>query len=648
MGIQNSAIADNGIQNLNLSDLLKIEFKKDSYFESQLVEGVVTFQPKQNMVFNDILIKFQQYEYFSYIIEEPNKIVSDLNTHVFFEKPMNAGYFLNAQRVQGGMFSLNPGTYKIPFQFTLPPNIPPSFEYPIKNRRAALRYIFSAQVLSPYAKTITESYLWVKARPINVPDTIKHENYITVKNVGIINRGKSGIALFTMSNNFKINDMLPFTVDIYNEDCGVQVKEVKISIKRIVTFMDKGKEYQHRTAILRRKYHCICDRNSKNTFHYDDIQIRDDEFRDVDFNRSLSPYPFLNDLNLLMPNIRSKFIKCEYSLKATSYFDLSVLGKNRPRVEMPIFITHQIQKEFEYEKNQNLNKRQQQLYSGVDLNKVENTYKPGNNKNMNNMNNNNMNRPMGNNNNNNSGNNMGNSSSNQSGSSTGGKKYSYQAYIAARNLNNPNKSQNNNNNINNNNNNWKSNSSFQPSNIILEIIVGIIIVILGTIIIILGTIIIIIIILGITIIIIIIRGEIIIIAITTIIIILGEIIITKTIMEEEIMEFLILLVEEMMISLVLIISIIITCLKILFVIIMNQLILLVIMSRIILLVIIMDQIIPLVIIITPLLQILLEIIIIIIINHKTHLEMMLLKIHLVEIQDKVLIKVLIQDFKINL
>ena len=54
--------------------------------------------------------------------------------------------------------------------------------------------------------------------------------------------------------------------------------------------MDKGKEYQHRTAILRRKYHCICDRNSKNTFHYDDIQIRDDEFRDVDFNRSLSPF----------------------------------------------------------------------------------------------------------------------------------------------------------------------------------------------------------------------------------------------------------------------------------------------------------------------------------------------------------------------
>ena len=213
------------------------------------------------MVFNYILIKFQQYEYFSYIIEEPNNIVSDLNTHVFFEKSMNAGYFLNAQRVQGGMFSLNPSTYKIPFQFTLPERIPLSFEYPMKKRRAVLRYIFSAQVLSPYSKTFTQSYLWIKSRPINVPDTIKHENYVNIKNMGIVNRGKSDIALFTMNNNFKINDMLPFIIDIYNEECGVQVKEVKISLKRIVTFMDKGKEYQHRTAILRKKYPCLWDKN---------------------------------------------------------------------------------------------------------------------------------------------------------------------------------------------------------------------------------------------------------------------------------------------------------------------------------------------------------------------------------------------------
>ena len=68
-----------------------------------------------------------------------------------------------------------------------------------------------------------------------------------------------------------------------------------------------------------------------------------------------------------MPNIRSKFIKCEFSLKATSYFDLSALEKVIPRVEIPIFITHQIQKEFEYEKNLNLNKIPVQLFLVLNL-----------------------------------------------------------------------------------------------------------------------------------------------------------------------------------------------------------------------------------------------------------------------------------------
>lgn len=107
------------------------------------------------------------------------------------------------------MISLTPGSYKFPFKFTLPRDIPPSFEYPFRNRRASLRYTFSAELLSPYVKSLTETYIWIKARPINIPSAIKHENYVKVKNVGILSRGQSGVALFTMANNFRINDMLP-------------------------------------------------------------------------------------------------------------------------------------------------------------------------------------------------------------------------------------------------------------------------------------------------------------------------------------------------------------------------------------------------------------------------------------------------------
>ena len=459
MGGTYSQISDNGIQNLNRSEMLTVQFKKEYYYEGQVVEGVIIFEPKQRVAINDILIKFHQSEYFVYVIDD-KETISELNSNVFFEKPIGAANYLNMGG-QGGMISLNPGSYKFPFQFTLPNNIPPSFEYPFKNRRASLRYTFTAVVVSPYLQTLTESYMWIKARPLNIPDQIKHENYVTVKNVGIVSRGKSGIAIFTMANNYRINDMLPFTVDIYNEECGVQVKEVKISLKRTVTFVKAGKQYQHRVAILRKKYPCLCYKNSRNSYHYDDIQIRDGIFKDADFNRALNPYPFIDDLNLLMPNMRSNLIKCEYSLKATSYFDLSVLGKNRPRVEMPIYITHQLQKEFEYEKNTNQYNGQGQEFAGRDFQRGfaahNNPFENNNNDWGNNNNNNNNNNNWGNsNNNNNSGNNYNknNLSSSLSTSTAGTKKFSYEAYIATKKLNNPNQ---------NNNNDWKSKSTFQSS-----------------------------------------------------------------------------------------------------------------------------------------------------------------------------------------
>ena len=436
MGAQYSQVSDNGIKNLNRSDMLTIQFKKESYYEGQVCEGVIIFEPKQRIAIQDILIKFHYSEYIVYVIDEKDT-VTELNSNVFFEKPIGAANYLNMNG-QGGMISLNPGSYKFPFQFTLPNNIPPSFEYPIRNKRASLRYTFSATVLSPYLKTLTESYIWIKQRPISVPDTIKHENYVNVKNVGIITRGKSGIALFTMENNYRINDMLPFTVDIYNDECGVQVKEVKISLKRTVTFIKGGQQFQHRTAVLRKKYPCVCNKNSRNSFHYDDIQIRDNEFKDADFNRALNPYPFIDDLNLLMPNMRSKLIKCEYSLKATSYFDLSVFEKSRPRVEMPIYITHQLQKEFEYEKNTNQNNGQGQEFFARDFQRGfsgnNNPFQNNNNNQWgNNNNNNNNNNQWGNNNNNNNWNNNNN--------------------------NNWNNNNNNNNWNNNNNNNWNNNSN---------------------------------------------------------------------------------------------------------------------------------------------------------------------------------------------
>ena len=86
MGTENSkTVSDNGIQNLSRSDIMTIQFKKESYYEGQTVEGTIILEPRQNIVMNDILIKFRQSEYFVYVVDEKNT-VSDLNSQTFFEK----------------------------------------------------------------------------------------------------------------------------------------------------------------------------------------------------------------------------------------------------------------------------------------------------------------------------------------------------------------------------------------------------------------------------------------------------------------------------------------------------------------------------------------------------------------------------------
>jgi hypothetical protein len=94
MGGTYSQISDNGIQNLNRSEMLTVQFKKESYYEGQVVEGVIIFEPKQRVAINDILIKFHQSEYFVYVIDD-KETISELNSTVFFEKPIGAANYLN-------------------------------------------------------------------------------------------------------------------------------------------------------------------------------------------------------------------------------------------------------------------------------------------------------------------------------------------------------------------------------------------------------------------------------------------------------------------------------------------------------------------------------------------------------------------------
>jgi len=349
MGNNINGIIDDPIKNLTKSNIMSLEFEKEFYYESQECKGFVDFHPLSSISFGDILIRMRVMECWVYY-ENEKKTHSEINNQVILEQKLNCHQFFNLQ--VGQSIQLPAGTYKIPFSFILPKNLQPSFELPIPNRSAYLRYTLTAELLSSFQKTMTQEFILIKSRPIIIPTAVKHDNYKKVYDIGIIPRGKSGISLSMVENNYKINDIIPLTVDIDNTNCDRVVSGIKLTLKRHVVFYKKNEEYPFTVKIFRKKYDVFIQPGSKGTFRYE-IQLRDSELKGFVYRRELNPYyKQINDLNLLLPSLNSNLFKCDYKLKATTYFDFLSRKGSRPRIEVPLYVTAQLKTEYEVEKHQ--------------------------------------------------------------------------------------------------------------------------------------------------------------------------------------------------------------------------------------------------------------------------------------------------------
>ena len=377
---------------------IKIAVNKDFYYESQVIEGDIFLESRQNIIITDIVLSLKQMECWLYK-ESDNNVFSEINNNVIHEQNANIKQILGASSQN---VALNSGSYRFPFKFYIPQNLQPSFEYPQRNRAAYIRYILNAEIVSPQIKGTASKYILIKSRPIVVQHQPRHEDEKSIWTMGIVPRGTCKIAVFTVSNNYRINDIIPLTVDIYNENCKNDVKTIKISIKRLLTFIDKQKKiYKSEETFYRENYDVCVAAGTKNSFHYD-IQLRDSELKGFSYNKEMNPYQNLEDLNLLMPTLKTSLIGCEYSIKVTAYFSIFTPHDCRPRIDLPLFVTAQTvddynveqrQMEIDNKKNMNMN-----MYNNYNFNNPPMGQQGGNNySNYNNNNNNNNNNNYGNN-----------------------------------------------------------------------------------------------------------------------------------------------------------------------------------------------------------------------------------------------------------
>ena len=329
------------------SDLIRFEFKKDGYFDCQLVEGSLILQANKEIKLDEIIIRLRMIQSFNIILSKDNVVTNYFQKKIFLQK-LNLPYIFNSNNSQN--YILKPGTRNISFRFFLPKNIAPSFEYPRENKKGQIRYIFTAEVISGNDKYTTEEYFLVKQRPFIYPITtrLKIEDKRIIKTIGQLTKGESLISVFTPSKNMLINGPIKYELEIDNRNCEDNVNCVFFKLIRIVTFKKNNELYNFDTIIASKKYNVKCAKGCMKALECEDMIIKDKDLKELYFPDKNNPYlGKITDLNLLMPSLETPILKCEYKLEISVNFDSDVLEKDRPTVIVPIYASHMPQKESE-------------------------------------------------------------------------------------------------------------------------------------------------------------------------------------------------------------------------------------------------------------------------------------------------------------
>ena len=138
--------------------ILIIETNKEYYFKGEIIEGNIILNCISNLTLNEISIALYSKE--NWIIQETSTIkYGEKNNQLLSKFDIGLNKILNNNK---DINVLVPGRYIFPFQIQLPNYLQPSFEYPIPNRAAYLRYLLESEIISNDIKTKSNIYILIK------------------------------------------------------------------------------------------------------------------------------------------------------------------------------------------------------------------------------------------------------------------------------------------------------------------------------------------------------------------------------------------------------------------------------------------------------------------------------------------------------
>lgn len=325
-----------------VSSVLSIELNKTEYFQDDYIRGKIILHPMQPTLLHDISIKLLSTESWIYTITESN-VNTQINNTTVVETTVGVGKKLN---ISTHLINLQPATFEFPFSIKIPPNALPVFEFPLPNRRGFIRYNLVAEIVSNFTSGKAEVPVVVLSRPKELSSPNRYDANPEIRMYGMFSKGHCQISVQYQTNNWKIGTEVPISVEVNNKDCNLSVTSLRVVLTRKVDFYDKAGtcKFSNPKRLFQSDFPVSVKKGKVGNFNFS-IPLSDNQLNEYNYVEVFNPYKNVN-LNIMMPSVNGTIIKCDYFIKVTAYFSSMVSYSYRPRVIVPLSITHQNQSEY--------------------------------------------------------------------------------------------------------------------------------------------------------------------------------------------------------------------------------------------------------------------------------------------------------------
>ena len=330
--------------NHNQMAQLMIVTNKDYYYKDEILEGNIILDCFSSISLNEISISLYLKE--GWIIQETSTTkYGEKNNQLLSKFDLGIDKYINDKNE---IKIIPPGKYTFPFTIELSNYLQPSFEYPLPNRTAFLRYLLETEIISNDLKLKKNKYILIKGSPILLETPKIFSSITNVHKWGLLDGGTTILKVSYKKNNYTIDELVPLNIEIDNIRGKLKVKECKVRIIRSIEFskLDKNsfEKYPLEKTIYSKVFWSEVLPNSRRRFLFQ-TELKDKDLIDFNYCGENNLYPEIKDINILLPSIEGNIIKCEYRIQVSLYFDNFVTSGYRPRVVLPISIIHQPQEE---------------------------------------------------------------------------------------------------------------------------------------------------------------------------------------------------------------------------------------------------------------------------------------------------------------